>query len=83
MQDPERLYALTAIQHCAGLIVSAAHQVGHRALAWLPADVVKAEKAAASRNAGIALARMAKHPGGLQQLKELQGLEILRCTVRP
>ena len=63
--------------------VSAAHKAGHQALAWLPADVVKAEKGAASRNAGIALARMAKHPGCLQQLKELQGLEILRCTVRP
>ena len=64
-------------------LVGAAHNAGHKAFAWLPADLVKAEKGAASRNAGIALARMAKHPGCLQQLKELQGLEILRCTVRP
>ena len=63
--------------------ISAAPKANDNALAWPPADVVKAEKGAASRNAGIALARLAKHPGCLQQLKELQGLEILRCTVRP
>lgn len=37
----------------------------------------------ASRNAGIALARMAQDPQMLMRLKEMRGLEIIHATARP
>eukprot|EP00983_Pelagomonas_calceolata_P048330 1141013-Pelagomonas_calceolata.AAC.11 len=37
----------------------------------------------ASRNAGIALARMAQNTQMLLRLKELRGLEIIHATARP
>jgi hypothetical protein len=37
----------------------------------------------ASRNAGIALARMAQDKQMLLRLKEMRGLEIINATARP
>jgi tetratricopeptide (TPR) repeat protein len=43
----------------------------------------RSELEKARQNAGIALARLAKHPPNLEQLRELHGIEIIHHYVRP
>ena len=43
----------------------------------------KAEEAHVRKNAGIALARLAKHPDMIERMRECHGFEIIHTYVKP